>query len=101
LFFANGSVFAEAVKRAVTAAPEASVHHVVVDMEAVTDVDVTGAESFEALETWLSERRIELEFSRVRPDALARLTQLGLLGDHAVYDTNRAAVAALASKGQT
>ena len=100
LFFANGSVFAEAVKRAVTAAPEASVHHVVVDMEAVTDVDVTGAESFEALETWLSERRIELGFSRVRPDALARLTQLGLLGDHAVYDTNRAAVAALAAMGR-
>ena len=100
LFFANGSVFAEAVKRAVTAAPEASVHHVVVDMEAVTDVDVTGAESFEALGTWLSERRIELGFSRVRPDALARLTQLGLLGDHAVYDTNRAAVAALAAMGR-
>ena len=38
---------------------------------------------------------IELGFSRVRPDARARLDGLGLLGDHAVYDTNRAAIAAL------
>lgn len=97
LFFANGSVFADAVKRAVKAAPEASVHHVVVDMEAVTDVDVTGAEALEALETWLTAHDIELGFSRVRPDARARLTELGLLGDHPVFDTNRAAIAALAA----
>ena len=69
-------------------------------MEAVTDVDVTGAESFAALEDWLTARGIELGFSRVRPDALARLTQLGLLGDHAVFDTNRAAIAALAAMGR-
>lgn len=97
LFFANGSVFGDAVKRAVTAAPAASVHHLVVDMEAVTDVDVTGAESFEALQEWLAERDIVLAFSRVRPDARARLVHLGLLGDHEVYDTNRAALAALAA----
>lgn len=97
LFFANGPVFADAVKRAVTGAPEASVRHVVVDMEAVTDVDVTGAESFEALTIWLDARGIALGFSRVRPDALARLTELGLLGDHSVFDTNRAAIAALAA----
>ncbi|WP_159602028.1 SulP family inorganic anion transporter [Agromyces humi] len=98
LFFANGSVFGDAVKRAVTAAPAASVHHLVVDMEAVTDVDVTGAESFEALQGWLAERGIVLAFSRVRPDARARLVHLGLLGDHEVYDTNRAALAALAAR---
>ena len=49
LFFANGSVFSDAVKRAVLAAPEAAVQHLVIDMEAVTDVDVTGAEAFESL----------------------------------------------------
>jgi high affinity sulfate transporter 1 len=95
LFFANGSVFADAVKRSVTAAPAASVQHVVIDMEAVTDVDVTGAEAFESLVTWLDARGITLGFSRVRPDARARLVDLGLLGDHAVYDTNRAAIGAL------
>jgi MFS superfamily sulfate permease-like transporter len=96
LFFANGSVFADAVKRAVTAASEASVDHLVIDMEAVTDVDVTGAESFAVLTTWLDARGIALGFSRVRPDARARLVELGLLGDHPVFDTNRAAIAALA-----
>jgi MFS superfamily sulfate permease-like transporter len=95
LFFANGSVFADAVKRAVTAAPAASVQHVVIDMEAVTDVDVTGAEAFESLLAWLDARGITLGFSRVRPDARARLVDLGLLGDRRVYDTNRAAIAAL------
>jgi MFS superfamily sulfate permease-like transporter len=97
LFFANAAVFADAVKRAVNAAPEASVDHLVIDMEAVTDVDVTGAESFETLQTWLDARGIALGFSRVRPDARVRLIELGLLGDHAVYDTNRAAIAALAA----
>jgi SulP family sulfate permease len=96
LFFANGSVFDDAVKRAVRAAPEASVRHVVIDMEAVTDVDVTGAESFEALERWLAQHDIALSFSRVREDARARLEHLGLLGDHRVFETNRAAIAALA-----
>jgi sulfate permease, SulP family len=97
LFFANGAVFTDAVKRAVKAAPEASVRHLIVDMEAVTDVDITGAEAFEALERWLVAHDIELGFSRVRPDARARLEALELLDDHPVFDTNRAAIAALAA----
>lgn len=96
LFFANGSVFDDAVKRAVRAAPEESVRHLVIDMEAVTDVDVTGAESFDALEQWLVQHGIAVSFSRVREDARARLAHLGLLGDHRVFDTNRAAITALA-----
>lgn len=101
LFFANGSVFSDAVKRAVErarAAGNGPVRHVVIDMEAVTDVDVTGAESFEALLAWLERERIDLGFSRVRPDAKARLEHLGLLGERASYETNRAALAALAGE---
>lgn len=97
LFFANGSVFTTAVKRAVTGADE-PVHHVVIDMEAVTDIDVTGAEAFQALEEWLGGKDIALAFSRVRPETRERLEKLGLLSDQAFFDTNRAAVAALASK---
>ena len=98
LFFANGTVFSDAVKRAVTAAPDGSVHHVVVDMEAVTDVDVTGAESFEALESWLAAWNVELGFSRLRVDARRRLEDLGLLGQHPTFNTNRAAIAELADR---
>ncbi|MGW9631826.1 SulP family inorganic anion transporter [Agromyces sp. NPDC055520] len=100
LFFANGAVFEDAVKKAVKAVPEGSVRHFVIDMEAVTDVDVTGAEGFTALAEWLDARGIELGFSRVRPDARARLTHLGLLGDRRIFDTNRAAIAALSDAQQ-
>jgi high affinity sulfate transporter 1 len=98
LFFANGAVFNAAVQRAVTGAGS-PVRHVVIDMEAVTDIDVTGAEAFEALQAWLGEKGLSLSFSRLRPDTIARLEHLGLLSDHARYPTNRAAVAALAEPG--
>lgn len=96
LFFANGTVFTTAVKSAVTAVTE-PVHHVVIDMEAVTDIDVTGAEAFEALERWLRDRDIALAFSRTREPAKARLQELGLLSGQPMFDTNRAAIAALES----
>ncbi|HEY9309092.1 MAG TPA: solute carrier family 23 protein [Microbacterium sp.] len=97
LFFANGAVFAAAVKRAVTGADQ-QVHHVVIDMEAVTDIDVTGAEAFESLQRWLHDNDVTLAFSRVRPPTRARLEQLGLLSGQAFFATNRAAVATLADR---
>lgn len=99
LFFANGDVFAQAVQRAVSAAGAERVHHLVVDMEAVTDVDVTGAEAFAALERWLVEQHVTLSFSRMRPEARTRLIRLGLLDAQRIFATNRAAIAALASNG--
>lgn len=96
LFFANGAVFATAVKRAVTEADE-PVRHVVLDLEAVTDIDVTGAEAFEGLQTWLDEQGVDLSFSRARPETRSRLEALGLLDGQRFFATNRAAVAALAA----
>ncbi|KQR45180.1 sulfate permease [Microbacterium sp. Leaf161] len=93
LFFANGSVFSDAVKRAVTATPDA--HHIVLDLEAVTDVDVTGAEAFESLKTWLAANSVELAYSRPRQQILERMKTLGLVRDEAIYPTNRAALVAL------
>lgn len=95
LFFANGVIFSQAVQRAVTAAPPGEVHSLVVDMEAVTDVDVTGAEAFTALKQWLIEHDIALSFSRVRSEARERLVTFGLLEGETVYPTNRAAIEAL------
>ena len=96
LFFANGTVFSDAVKSAVRAAPAGTVRHLVVDMEAVTDVDVTGAEAFEALSVWLAAQGVALSFSRMRPEARERLVKLGILREERVFATNRAAIAALA-----
>ncbi|MFB7845182.1 SulP family inorganic anion transporter [Microbacterium sp. NPDC056052] len=96
LFFANGTVFAQSVQRAVDAAGRARIHHLVIDMEAITDVDVTGAEAFDGLRTWLDDARIALAFSRVRAGARPRLAHFDIIrDDDPVYDTNRAAVAAL------
>lgn len=94
LFFANGSVFVAAAKAAVTRpAGEAAVRSLVIDMEAITDVDVTGAESFAGLRQWLSEREIALSFSRVRSDALPRLRHFGVvMPDDTLHPTNRAAL---------
>ena len=95
LFFANGAVFVEAVKNAVTAPGDGAVQHLVIDMEAITDADVTSAESFEGLKEWLGAARVELSFSRLRPSARARLERLGILAEEKVFPTNRDAVAAL------
>ncbi|MCK2027029.1 MULTISPECIES: SulP family inorganic anion transporter [Microbacterium] len=95
LFFANGTVFTSAVKEAIRAAGDGAVQHLVVDMEAVTDVDVTGAESFAALKRWLADRSISLSFSRVRSNTWRRLSELDLLDGEPLHATNRAAIAAL------
>ncbi|GAA1495030.1 SulP family inorganic anion transporter [Paeniglutamicibacter kerguelensis] len=97
LFFANGDVFVQAARRAVLAADPDKVDHLVIDMEAVTDIDVTGAESFTALQNWLAGQDVELSFSRVRPEARERLTLLGLLDKQRVFPTNRSAIAALST----
>lgn len=99
LFFANGDVFVQSAKRAVKAAGEAGeLRHLVLDLEAVTDIDVTSAESFEGLKGWLAEQNISLGFSRVRLSARPRLERFGIIADELVYPTNRAAVAALSTK---
>lgn len=98
LFFANGAVFTEAVKTAVTAAGPGAVHTIVIDMEAVTDTDVTAAESFESLTDWLSDNHIRLAFSRMRDNARPRLERLGILTAQPVFATNRAAVVELSDR---
>lgn len=95
LFFANAASFTQAVTDAVKAAGADGIRHVVLDMEAVTDVDVTGAEAFETLVRWLDDHSIALAFSRMRPPIAERMRTLDLLRDQHVFDTNRAALAAL------
>ncbi len=98
LFFANGNVFSTAVKNAVTAVDGSQpVRHLVIDMEAVTDVDVTAAEAFEGLRDWLDSHQVELSFSRVRAEARDRLSRLDIVQDERIFGTNRDALAALAA----
>lgn len=96
LFFANANVVSGAVKHAVENAGE-PVRHVVIDAEAVTDVDVTAAEALERMRDWLTERGITLGFSRMRERQLERARHYGLVRDaDRVFTSNREAIAELA-----
>lgn len=93
LFFANAPVFAESVKRTVAATPD--LKHVVLSLEAVTDIDVSGADAVRALGPWLADRGITLAYSRASTRILDRMRTLDILDAEPVYPTNRAAIAAL------
>ncbi len=95
IFFANASVFKDAVQRAVVNAEPDAVKHVVIDCEAITDIDVTGAESFAETKQWVLDRGLTFGLSRVRPDLARILGDLGLDEGAAIYGTNRDAIARL------
>ncbi|MGL3805749.1 SulP family inorganic anion transporter [Paeniglutamicibacter sp. R2-26] len=91
LFFANAAALDAAVRRAVAESTE-PIRHVVIDLRAVTDVDVTAAETIESLHAWLTGRQVELGFSRVRQPLRERLETLGLLSNARVHTSNRSAL---------
>ena len=97
IFFANGSVLADRARNAVESAPH-PVTTFVLDLEAVTDIDVTGAGAgagaLIALREWLHSRSVTLGFSRVRPPLQERFTRFGLLESARLYRTNRDVVSA-------
>jgi sulfate permease, SulP family len=95
LFFANGLVLESSVREAVTR-PAAPVHHLVLDLEAVSDIDVTAAESLERTARWLDGHGVGLAYSRLHPVLRAGLETFDLLHGHDVYPTSRDAVRALA-----
>ncbi|QDZ16847.1 SulP family inorganic anion transporter [Humibacter ginsenosidimutans] len=95
LFFANSTVFADAVKRAVRASDDPPVHDVVIDLESVTDVDITAAETMDALKEWLHDHHVALSYSRARLPLVTRMREIGIVDDETFYDTNREALTAL------
>lgn len=96
LFFANGSVLADRV--AAIVAGNEDLAYLVLDLEAVTDIDVTGADALRRIRARLSARGIGAAYSRVRPDLYAKLAHLGLLAGAEQFTTNRQAVAVLTAR---
>jgi MFS superfamily sulfate permease-like transporter len=94
IFFGNAQTLSAAIRSAVSRAPN-PVSTFILDMEAVTDVDITGAETLAKDLQWLQGKGITFAYSRVRPKLHANLDRMRLLQGHKVFDTNRAAVAAL------
>jgi sulfate permease, SulP family len=98
LFFANCEGFDAAIRKAVAGGEPLGLKHLVLDFEAITDIDVTGAKAFSEVSEWLQEKGITFDFSRVRPELIVLLANYGLQGSSKIFSSNRAAVAARAEQ---
>jgi SulP family sulfate permease len=94
IFFGNAATLSAVIRQSVRQAPH-PVSAFILDMEGVSDVDVTGAEALAKELQWLQGKGITFAYSRVRPQLRANLERMNLLQGHKEFETNRAAVAAL------
>ncbi|WP_313673700.1 SulP family inorganic anion transporter [Mycolicibacterium sp.] len=94
IFFGNAATLRAEIRRSVREAPH-PVSAFILDMEAVSDVDVTGAEALAKELQWLQGKGITFAYSRVRPQLRANLQRMRLMQGQREFETNRAAVAAL------
>ncbi|MDG2618069.1 SulP family inorganic anion transporter [Thermoleptolyngbya sichuanensis XZ-Cy5] len=92
LIFANAEFFKTQIADLVATA-EPPVQWFVLDAEAITDIDVTGAEALEQAIESLEHRRVAFVMTRVSQPVQQLLSTYGLLphpiGREDIYDTNR------------
>jgi high affinity sulfate transporter 1 len=96
LYFANASLFEEEVQKLVTQATT-PVKWLVLDVEAMVDIDTSGAEVLHQVLSRLADRCVTVAISRPNPELLDLLKRYHLLesiGDAHIYPTNRHAVSA-------
>jgi SulP family sulfate permease len=97
LFFANAARFEDTMRHAALALLTEDARNLVIDCEAITDVDVTGAASLTSVRKWASDRGIAVAYSRLTEHLKDQLDDFGLTDKVEVYPTNRAAIQALRS----
>jgi len=85
LVFANADHFMQRIRALVAASPH-PVRCVLVDVQAVTDVDVTAAEMLARLGAELAGQGIRLEFARANRPLREQIVRLGL-GEHLDHST--------------
>jgi high affinity sulfate transporter 1 len=96
LYFANASLFEEEVEGLITQATT-PVKWLVLDTQAMVDIDTSGAEVLHQVLSRLAERGVTVAISRANAALAALLAQyhlLDLIGDNRLYPTNRHAIAA-------
>jgi high affinity sulfate transporter 1 len=96
LYFANASLFEEEIEKLTTQATT-PVKWLVLDVQAMVDIDTSGAEVLHQVLSGLADRGVTVALSRANPDLLDLLKQyhlLELIGDEHIYPTNRHALAA-------
>jgi MFS superfamily sulfate permease-like transporter len=76
LFFANAPNFQEHIRDLVAAAP--SVRWVLVDAEAINDIDITGTDMLAELKDELAKANIELHFARMKAHVREIIQRAGL-----------------------
>jgi len=103
LFFANGNVFADFVRRLVADAPE-PVQWVVLAAEPITDIDTTAADDLVDLDDELDRHGIRLVFAEMKGPVKDRLGSYGLgkrFGPDRLYPTLGTAVSAYVAATKT
>lgn len=100
LIFANANFFEGQVEDLVETA-QPPLQWFALDGEAITDIDVTGAEALEQVIDWLEERSIDFAITRVSGRLEERLQTYGLLtriGRQRIYASNREVTKAFLEK---
>ena len=95
LFFANAEDFLRRARAALQEHPEA--RWFLVNVEAVSEVDITGLDALSELQVFCSQRGVHLGLVRAKSELLDELTRhgfLALIGETSVYQTMPTAVAA-------
>jgi SulP family sulfate permease len=96
LFFANADYFTGRVNELIATSPE-PVRWFLVDLQAVTDIDVTAAEALDRLHADLKRRGVSLKFARANRPLRERLNRIGLgehMGEKNLFPSVHAAIAA-------
>jgi sulfate permease, SulP family len=96
LIFANAPHFGERVAE-LAASAQPPLRRIVVSCDAMTDLDITGADALKRLHGELAERRVGLGLARVRPAVAEMLRRTGLealIGAENIYPSVRSAVRA-------
>jgi len=96
LYFANASLFGDEVEQLITQATT-PVKWLVLDMEAMVDIDTSGAEVLQQVLSQSADHGVTVAISRANAPTAALLAQYHLLdsiGENRLYPTNRHAIAA-------
>ena len=96
LYFANATLFGEEVEKLVMQST-VPVKWLVLDAEAMVDIDTTGEETLHQVLTWLAKRGVTVALSRANQPTSALLANyhlLELIGEDRLYPTNRHAIMA-------
>jgi MFS superfamily sulfate permease-like transporter len=94
LFFLNATYFRRRARDLVTSADE-PVHWVLIDAEAITDIDSTGIQSLSQLCDFMEDAEVTMAFSRLRSRERLRFGEAGLegrIGSEHFFATTRTGV---------